>query len=67
MKRKKFEIVFLDVIIVKKEFLDLEDGFYELIERFGREDEEYVLIKRLDSYKIFVLVRESDLIDEESY
>lgn len=52
---------------MKKELLDLEDGLYELIERPGREDEEYVLIKRLDSYKILVSVRESDLTDEESY
>ncbi|AIU70341.1 hypothetical protein TEU_08360 [Thermococcus eurythermalis] len=67
VKRKKLEIVPSDVTIVKKELLDLEDGLYELIERPGREEEEYVLIKRLDSYKILVSVRESDLTDEESY
>ncbi|MCA6213822.1 MULTISPECIES: hypothetical protein [Thermococcus] len=67
VKRKKLEIVPSGVTIVKKELLDLEDGLYELIERPGREEEDYVLIKRLDSYKILVSVRESDLTDEESY
>jgi len=67
VKREKLEIVPSGVTIVKKELLDLEDGLYELIKRPGREEEEYVLIKRLDSYKILVSVRERDLTDEESY
>ena len=67
IKRKKLEIVPSDVTIVKKELLDLEDGLYELIERPGRGEIEYVLVKSMDGYNILVTVGESDLRDEESY
>ncbi|WP_258083144.1 hypothetical protein [Thermococcus thermotolerans] len=55
------------ITVVKKELLGLEDGLYELIERPGREEKEYVLVKSIEDYKILVAVEEVDLMDEECY
>ncbi|WP_258083113.1 hypothetical protein [Thermococcus thermotolerans] len=67
VKRGKLEVLPSSVTLVKKELLDLEDGLCELIKRSGREEMEYVLIRRLNGYKLLVSVRESDLTDEEGY
>ncbi|ASJ12242.1 hypothetical protein [Thermococcus thioreducens] len=67
VKRGKLEVIPSGVTVVKRELLDLEDGLYELIERPGRGEREYVLVKSMDGYNILVTVRESDLTDEECY
>jgi len=67
VKLEKLEVLPSGLTVVKKELLDLEDGLYELLERPGREEREYVLVKSLDSYKLLVSIRESDLTDEECY
>ncbi|MDK2869651.1 MAG: hypothetical protein PWP39_886 [Pyrococcus sp.] len=64
---KKEKILPSGLTVVKANLLPLEDGFYELIERPGRERKEYVLIKSLDGYKILVSVWESSLTYEDSY
>ncbi|KUH33619.1 hypothetical protein APY94_05340 [Thermococcus celericrescens] len=64
---KKEEILPSGLTVVKANLLFLEDGLYELVERPGREEKEYVLIKSLEGYKILVSARESDLTDEECY
>ncbi|ACS33186.1 Conserved hypothetical protein [Thermococcus gammatolerans EJ3] len=65
VKLGKLEVLPSGLTVVKKELLDIEDGLYELLERPGREEREYVLVKSLDSYKLLVSIRESDLTDEE--
>lgn len=67
IKTGKLEILPSFLTAVKKELLNLEDGLYELIERPGREEKEYVLVKSLGDYKILVAVGETDLTDDECY
>ncbi len=67
IKTGKLEILPSALTAVRKELLDLEDGLYELIERPGREEKEYVLVKSFGDYRILVAVEEIDLTDEECY
>jgi len=67
IKTGKLETLPSALTAIRKELLDLENGLYELIERPGREEKEYVLVKSLGDYKILVAVKEIDLTDEECY
>ena len=57
IKGGKLEILPSGLTVVKNNLLPLEDGLYELVERPGREEKEYVLVKSLEGYKILVSVR----------
>jgi len=67
IKTGRLEILPSCLTVAKKDLLDLEDGLYELIERPGREEKEYVLVKTLDNYKLLVSIGEVDLTDGECY